>query len=117
MVSVKLEREDEEEVSPHVIAPFFPQVSVWVCSTVVVWLLTHLHLLCFSLLPQKREEGWWVVIGDPKSNRYTLYHKQNPIQAISVEYVVFPSSPSTHSHHKPAFHQEADTTDKGQGEA
>ena len=26
MVTVKLEREDEEEVSPHVIAPFFPQV-------------------------------------------------------------------------------------------
>jgi len=27
VVAVKLEREDEEEVSPHVIAPFFPQVS------------------------------------------------------------------------------------------
>lgn len=26
VVTVKLEREDEEEVSPHVIAPFFPQV-------------------------------------------------------------------------------------------
>ena len=26
MVVVKLEREDEEEGSPHVIAPFFPQV-------------------------------------------------------------------------------------------
>ena len=27
VVDVKLEREDEEEVSPFVIAPFFPQVS------------------------------------------------------------------------------------------
>ena len=26
VVQVKLEREDEEEVSPHVVAPFFPQV-------------------------------------------------------------------------------------------
>lgn len=41
VVNVKLEREDEEEVSPYVIAPFFPQ---------------------------RREEGWWVVIGDPKAN-------------------------------------------------
>ena len=26
MLSVKLEREDEEDLSPHVVAPFFPQV-------------------------------------------------------------------------------------------
>ena len=26
-IAVKLEREDEEEVSPHVVAPFFPQAS------------------------------------------------------------------------------------------
>ncbi|KAF4517384.1 hypothetical protein B566_EDAN009812 [Ephemera danica] len=51
-VVVSLEREDE--VSGHVIAPFFPQ---------------------------KREEGWWVVIGDAKSNallsikRLTLQQK------------------------------------------
>jgi len=25
-VNVKLEREDEEAVAPHVVAPFFPQV-------------------------------------------------------------------------------------------
>jgi len=51
-VTVSLEREDE--VTGPVIAPFFPQ---------------------------KREEGWWVVIGDPKNNsllsikRLTLQHK------------------------------------------
>ncbi|KRT82021.1 helicase, partial [Oryctes borbonicus] len=51
-VAVQLEREDE--ISGPVIAPFFPQ---------------------------KREEGWWVVIGDPKSNsllsikRLTLQQK------------------------------------------
>ena len=28
VVVVKLEREDEEDVSPHVVAPFFPQVGV-----------------------------------------------------------------------------------------
>lgn len=64
------------------------------CSSVAAY-FSHLHLLCFSLLPQKREEGWWVVIGDPKSNRYTLYHKQNPIQAINVE---FPSLLPPHTH-------------------
>eukprot|EP00095_Tigriopus_kingsejongensis_P005132 snap_masked-scaffold100_size373717-processed-gene-2.9 protein:Tk05132 transcript:snap_masked-scaffold100_size373717-processed-gene-2.9-mRNA-1 annotation:"u5 small nuclear ribonucleoprotein 200 kda helicase" len=51
-VEVKLEREDE--VTGPIIAPFFPT---------------------------KREEGWWVVIGDPKSNtllsikRLTLQQK------------------------------------------
>ena len=40
-VVVVLEREDEEEVSPYVTAPFFPQ---------------------------KREEGWWLVVGQPKTN-------------------------------------------------
>ena len=51
-IEVKLEREDE--ITGPVIAPFFPT---------------------------KREEGWWVVIGDPKSNtllsikRLTLQQK------------------------------------------
>merc|ERR1719511_472603 len=51
-IEVKLEREDE--VTGPVIAPFFPT---------------------------KREEGWWVVIGDPKANsllsikRLTLQQK------------------------------------------
>lgn len=51
-VEVKLEREDE--VTGPVIAPYFPS---------------------------KREEGWWVIIGDPKSNtllsikRLTLQQK------------------------------------------
>ena len=38
MVVVKLEREDEEEGSPHVIAPFFPQVrdlSVLMVATII----------------------------------------------------------------------------------
>merc|ERR1712061_242374 len=51
-VEVKLEREDE--ITGPVIAPFFPT---------------------------KREEGWWVIIGDPKNNsllsikRLTLQQK------------------------------------------
>lgn len=48
-MNVNLEREDEQP--GPVIAPFFPQ---------------------------KREEGWWLVIGDPKNNRsvaiYLLYY-------------------------------------------
>ena len=43
VVNVNLEREDEQP--GPVIAPFFPQ---------------------------KREEGWWLVIGDPKNNRYAV---------------------------------------------
>jgi hypothetical protein len=42
VVMITLEREDED-VSPYVVAPFFPQ---------------------------KREEGWWVVVGHTKTNKY-----------------------------------------------
>ena len=58
-VEVRLEREDE--VTGPVIAPFFPT---------------------------KREEGWWVVIGDPKANsllsikRLTLQQKEKRLQAF-----------------------------------
>ena len=38
-VSVSLEREDEEEVSPYVIAPFFPQVNTHKILTVYVNML------------------------------------------------------------------------------
>uniref|UniRef100_A0A8C1M6N6 BRR2 homolog n=1 Tax=Cyprinus carpio TaxID=7962 RepID=A0A8C1M6N6_CYPCA len=59
VVQVQLER--EEEVTGPVIAPLFPQ---------------------------KREEGWWVVIGDPKSNslisikRLTLQQKAKVSPAV-----------------------------------
>ncbi|KAF2895864.1 hypothetical protein ILUMI_10312 [Ignelater luminosus] len=68
-VAVQLEREDE--VNGPVIAPFFPQ---------------------------KREEGWWVVIGDPKSNsllsikRLTLQQKAR----IKLDFVA--PSPGHHSY-------------------
>ncbi|KAK4881295.1 hypothetical protein RN001_004614 [Aquatica leii] len=68
-VAVQLEREDE--VSGPVIAPFFPQ---------------------------KREEGWWVVIGDPKTNsllsikRLTLQQKAR----IKLDFVA--PSPGHHSY-------------------
>ena len=29
-----------------------------------------LSVMVYFILLQKREEGWWVVIGDPKTNRY-----------------------------------------------
>jgi hypothetical protein len=49
IVEVSLEREDE--VVGPVIAPF---------------------------LPQKREEGWWVVIGDSSNNRYSWLVELSP---------------------------------------
>ena len=74
VVSVKLEREDEEEVSPYVIAPFFPQVCVCVCTCakrILSFLFSFFPFLILShfFSVQRREEGWWVVIGDPKNNR------------------------------------------------
>lgn len=57
-----MELEREDEVVGHVIAPFFPT---------------------------KREEGWWVVVGDPKNNtltsikRITLYQKAT----VKLEFV------------------------------
>ena len=49
VVSVKLEREDEEEVSPYVIAPFFPQVCVCYVCTCAKYILSFLFL--FHSLP------------------------------------------------------------------
>jgi pre-mRNA-splicing helicase BRR2 len=72
LIEVKLEREDEDEVSPFVIAPFFPQ---------------------------RREEGWWLVIGDPKSNnlisikRLTLLTKSN----VKLEFTA-PSIPGSYAY-------------------
>ena len=68
-ISVNLEREDE--VVGPVLAPFFPQ---------------------------KREEGWWVVIGDSKTNalvsikRQTLQHKAK----VKLDFVA--PSPGQHSY-------------------
>ena len=53
-VVVALEREDDEEVSPYVTAPFFPQ---------------------------KREEGWWLVIGQPKTNTSVCVHARICVRA------------------------------------
>ena len=40
-IAVNLEREDDD-VSPHVIAPFFPQVSVVIkCFIVIAGILSH----------------------------------------------------------------------------
>ncbi|RWS27216.1 U5 small nuclear ribonucleoprotein 200 kDa helicase-like protein, partial [Leptotrombidium deliense] len=69
-VVVQLEREDE--VVGPVIAPFFPQVSSFSISVFLK------EILMFT---QKREEGWWVVVGEPKTSslisikRLTLQQK------------------------------------------
>lgn len=71
VVQVKLEREDEEEVSPHVVAPFFPQ---------------------------KREEGWWVAIGDPKSNSLISIKRLTLQTKAKVKLDFSAPSPGTHKY-------------------
>ncbi|XP_014676711.1 PREDICTED: U5 small nuclear ribonucleoprotein 200 kDa helicase-like [Priapulus caudatus] len=68
-VTVTLEREDE--VVGPVIAPFFPQ---------------------------KREEGWWVVIGDPKSNSLISIKRLTLQQKAKVKLDFVAPSEGAHSY-------------------
>lgn len=68
-VTVQLEREDE--VVGPVIAPFFPQ---------------------------KREEGWWVVIGDPKQNSLLSIKRLTLQQKAKVKLDFVAPSPGQHSY-------------------
>ncbi|KAH8325491.1 hypothetical protein KR067_005881, partial [Drosophila pandora] len=68
-VVVQLEREDE--VTGPVIAPFFPQ---------------------------KREEGWWVVIGDPKSNSLLSIKRLTLQQKAKVKLDFVAPSPGKHDY-------------------
>nr|CAI5865607.1 unnamed protein product [Callosobruchus analis] len=68
-VAVQLEREDE--VSGPVIAPFFPQ---------------------------KREEGWWVVIGDAKSNSLLSIKRLTLQQKARVKLDFVAPSPGHHNY-------------------
>ena len=58
MVMVDLEREDEQ--SGPVIAPFFPQ---------------------------KREEGWWLVIGDTKTNGWVIVSENILRKKLLIFYI------------------------------
>ncbi|OAD55878.1 hypothetical protein WN48_04172 [Eufriesea mexicana] len=68
-VIVQLEREDE--VTGPVVAPFFPQ---------------------------KREEGWWVVIGDPKTNSLLSIKRLTLQQKAKVKLDFVAPAPSQHSY-------------------
>ncbi|XP_076251373.1 U5 small nuclear ribonucleoprotein l(3)72Ab [Rhynchophorus ferrugineus] len=68
-VAVQLEREDE--INGPVIAPFFPQ---------------------------KREEGWWVVIGDPKTNSLLSIKRLTLQQRARVKLDFVAPSPGHHSY-------------------
>ncbi|XP_045467898.1 putative U5 small nuclear ribonucleoprotein 200 kDa helicase [Harmonia axyridis] len=68
-VNVQLEREDE--VNGPVIAPFFPQ---------------------------KREEGWWVVIGDPKTNSLLSIKRLTLQQKAKVKLDFVAPSPGSHNY-------------------
>ncbi|CAK8692210.1 U5 small nuclear ribonucleoprotein 200 kDa helicase-like [Clavelina lepadiformis] len=69
VVLVTLEREDE--VAGPVIAPFFPQ---------------------------KREEGWWVVVGDPKTNSLISIKRLTLQQKAKVKLDFIPPSAGSHSY-------------------
>lgn len=58
-MNVSIER-DEANAGP-VIAPFFPKVS----QLQLLFIFTDTRIFCFL---QKREEGWWLVIGEVKTN-------------------------------------------------
>ncbi|KAJ9583779.1 hypothetical protein L9F63_021869 [Diploptera punctata] len=68
-VTVQLEREDE--VTGPVIAPFYPQ---------------------------KREEGWWVVIGDPKTNSLLSIKRLTLQQKAKVKLDFVAPSPGHHTY-------------------
>ncbi|GLV40316.1 Brr2 U5 snRNP complex subunit [Carabus blaptoides fortunei] len=68
-VAVQLEREDE--VTGPVIAPFYPQ---------------------------KREEGWWVVIGDPKTNALLSIKRLTLQQRARVKLDFVAPSPGHHNY-------------------
>ncbi|CAH1101603.1 unnamed protein product [Psylliodes chrysocephalus] len=68
-VAVQLEREDE--VSGPVIAPFYPQ---------------------------KREEGWWVVIGEPKTNSLLSIKRLTLQQKARVKLDFVAPSPGHHNY-------------------
>ncbi|KAK2712756.1 U5 small nuclear ribonucleoprotein 200 kDa helicase-like [Artemia franciscana] len=69
IVNVNLEREDE--IAGPVIAPFFPQ---------------------------KREEGWWVVIGDPKSNSLLSIKRLTLQQKAKIKLDFVAPNPGHHSY-------------------
>ena len=68
-VVVSLEREDE--VIGPVLAPFFPQ---------------------------KRDEGWWVVVGDPKTNALVSIKRQTFQQKAKVKLDFVAPAPGQHSY-------------------
>lgn len=57
----EVEREDDD--FGNVMAPFFPQV----CPLCSPYGVTDFNFLVASF-PQKREENWWLVVGDLKAN-------------------------------------------------
>ena len=71
MVNVTVNLEGEDEVTGPVIAPFFPQ---------------------------KREEGWWVVIGDPKSNSLLSIKRLTLQQKAKVRLEFVAPAPGKHGY-------------------
>ncbi|XP_058793100.1 U5 small nuclear ribonucleoprotein 200 kDa helicase [Phymastichus coffea] len=70
-VNVQVELEREDEVAGPVVAPFFPQ---------------------------KREEGWWVVIGDPKTNQLLSIKRLTLQQKATVKLDFLAPQPGQHNY-------------------
>lgn len=92
-VAVQLEREDE--VTGPVIAPFYPQVSVPTQPTFGVEILIY---DLFSQFLQKREEGWWVVVGDPRNNSLLSIKRLTLQQKAKVKLDFIAPSPGHHDY-------------------
>ncbi|VDP05372.1 unnamed protein product [Soboliphyme baturini] len=83
LVNLKCKLDREEETVGPVIAPFFPEVS---------------SLVFFVIILNKTEEGWWLVIGQPKQNalisikRFTLQEKAT----LKLDFIS--TSPGSHQY-------------------
>ena len=99
VVNVKLEREDEENISPHVIAPFFPQV----CLSLSLLSLSSLSLFSLSPLIHSllTETGGRLVGGDRQLQEQQPPLHQAPDTAESAQaeagvHCPFPRHPQVH---------------------
>lgn len=98
-VAVQLEREDE--VTGPVIAPFYPQVSFFFFLRTQNMLnrfrkSTNFWKNKFDL--QKREEGWWVVVGDPRNNSLLSIKRLTLQQKAKVKLDFIAPSPGHHDY-------------------
>jgi pre-mRNA-splicing helicase BRR2 len=92
-IVVQLEREDD--VTGPVIAPLFPQKRKLLLWSLLDVPKTYVH---FSPSSLSGEEGWWVVIGDPKSNSLLSIKRLTLQQKAKVKLDFIAPSPGQHEY-------------------